>query len=55
MNWEPWTGCYPISDGCANCYFYEPYAKHYGKNTILKTDNFDLPIRRNKKGKSAWA
>ena len=18
MNWEPWTGCYKISDGCTN-------------------------------------
>ena len=18
MNWEPWTGCYKVSDGCAN-------------------------------------
>lgn len=50
MNWEPWTGCYQISDGCANCYFYGPYAKRYGQNTILKTDKFDWPIRRNKKG-----
>ena len=50
MNWEPWTGCYQISDGCANCYFYGPYAKRYGQNTILKTDQFDWPIRRNKKG-----
>ena len=50
MNWEPWTGCYQISDGCANCYFYGPYAKRCGQNTILKTDKFNWPIRRNKKG-----
>ena len=50
MNWEPWTGCYRISDGCANCYFYGPHAKRYGQNTILKTDQFDWPIRRNAKG-----
>lgn len=50
MNWEPWTGCYPASDGCANCYFYGPNAKRYGQNTILKTDKFDWPIRRNAKG-----
>ena len=49
MNWEPWTGCYQISDGCANCYFYGPYAKRYGQNTILKTDKFNWPIRRNKR------
>lgn len=50
MNWEPWTGCYPASDGCANCYFYGPNAKRYGQSTILKTDKFDWPIRRNTKG-----
>ena len=50
MNWEPWTGCYPASDGCANCYFYGPHAKRYGQNTIQKTDKFDWPIRKNAKG-----
>lgn len=50
MNWEPWTGCYKISEGCTNCYFYGPRAKRYGQNTIEKTDKFDWPIRTNKKG-----
>lgn len=50
MNWEPWTGCYKISDGCTNCYFYGPHGKRYGQNVIQKTDKFDWPIRRNKKG-----
>ena len=50
MNWEPWTGCYQISDGCAHCYFYGPHAKRYGQNTIQKTDKFDWPIRQNAKG-----
>ena len=50
MNWEPWTGCYQISDGCTNCYYYGPHAKRYGQNTITKTDQFDWPIRMNAKG-----
>lgn len=50
MNWEPWTGCYAASEGCKYCYFYGPYAKRYGQNTIEKTDKFDWPIRKNKKG-----
>ena len=50
MNWEPWTGCYKVSDGCDYCYFYGPYAKRYGHNTIEKTDKFDWPIRKNVKG-----
>ncbi|MDR0890213.1 MAG: phage Gp37/Gp68 family protein [Oscillospiraceae bacterium] len=50
MNWEPWTGCYPASDGCTYCYFYGPYAKRHGCNTITRTDKFDLPVRRHKNG-----
>lgn len=50
MNWEPWTGCYYKSEGCANCYFYGPNAKRHGQNEIIKTDKFDWPIRKNNKG-----
>jgi protein gp37 len=50
MNWEPWTGCYPASEGCKYCYFYGPYAKRYGQNTIQKTAQFDWVIRKNTKG-----
>ncbi len=50
MNWEPWTGCYQISDGCTHCYFYGPHAKRFGQNIIQKTDKFDWPIRTNTKG-----
>ncbi|MDR1821728.1 MAG: phage Gp37/Gp68 family protein [Oscillospiraceae bacterium] len=50
MNWEPWTGCYKISDGCAHCYFYGPLAKRYGQSSIQKTDKLDWPVRKNAKG-----
>lgn len=50
MNWEPWTGCYKASDGCSQCYFYGPNAKRYGQNQVTKTDKFDWPVARNKKG-----
>lgn len=50
MNWEPWTGCHQISEGCENCYFYGPNAKRYGQNEIKKTDKFNWPIRKNTKG-----
>jgi len=50
MNWEPWTGCYKISDGCTNCYFYGPYSKRSGQNNIHKTDEFDKPIAKTTKG-----
>jgi len=50
MNWEPWTGCYKISDGCTYCYFYGPYSKRFGQNNVTKTDDFDKPIAKTAKG-----
>ncbi len=50
MNWEPWTGCYKISDGCTYCYFYGPFSKRCGQNNVHKTDEFDKPIAKTTKG-----
>lgn len=50
MNWEPWSGCTPYSEGCKYCYYYGPYAKRFGQNEVVKTDNFDWPIKKNAKG-----
>ena len=50
MNWEPWTGCYPESDGCTYCYFYGPYSKRHGQNTIVKTPEFEKPLMKTAKG-----
>jgi protein gp37 len=51
MNWDPWTGCYKVSDGCTYCYFYGPFSKRYGQNNIRKTNEFDKPIAKTTKGK----
>lgn len=49
MNWNPWHGCTRISEGCLNCYMYEIDSKfRKNSNKIVKTSNFDLPIKRNK-------
>lgn len=45
MNWEPWTGCYKISDGCTYCYFYGPYVKRHGQNVIEKTDEYSCAMK----------
>ncbi len=50
MNWEPWTGCYKISDGCTYCYFYGPFSKRCGQNSMVRTNEFDKPIAKTKKG-----
>jgi protein gp37 len=55
MNWEPWTGCYAVSEGCTYCYFYGQYSKRHGQNTIEKTAEFDKPIAKNAKGKDRIA
>ncbi len=49
MNWEPWTGCYKVSEGCTYCYFYGPYSKRKGRNTITKTEEFNKPIAKSPK------
>lgn len=50
MNWEPWTGCYKISDGCTYCYFYGPFSKRCGQNKVHKTNEFDKPTAKTAKG-----
>ncbi|WP_139651433.1 DUF5131 family protein [Raoultibacter phocaeensis] len=50
MNWDPWTGCHQTSEGCTYCFYYGPYSKRHGQNTIAKTAEFDKPIARNAKG-----
>ena len=50
MKWEPWSGCYKVSDGCTYCYYYGLHSKRFGQNTVQKTDDFDKPIAFNAKG-----
>ena len=50
MNWEPWSGCYKVSDGCTYCYFYGPYSKRFGQNEIQKSDDFNKPVKKTAKG-----
>lgn len=42
--WEPWTGCYAASEGCKYCYYYGPYSKRCGRNTVTKTTEFTKPV-----------
>lgn len=44
MAWEPWTGCYKASEGCTYCYYYGPYSKRCGQNTVVKTNEFYKPL-----------
>ena len=50
MNWEPWSGCCKVSEGCNYCYFYGPYSKRFGQNTIEKTAEFEKPLLKTAKG-----
>ena len=49
--WNLWHGCCKLSEGCQNCYVYRTDAK-YGRDSsiVQKNKDFDLPIRRKKKG-----
>lgn len=49
--WSPWRGCKKCSEGCKYCYVHKGDAKR-GVDTsmIVKTDDFDAPIARNRQG-----
>ena len=51
FGWNPWHGCKKYSEGCANCYVYRIDSRH-GRNPgeVFKTKDFDLPVRKSKKG-----
>jgi len=49
--WNPWHGCHQLSEGCKYCYVYRGDEKRGIDTSILtQTKNFDLPLRKNKKG-----
>lgn len=49
--WNLWHGCRKLSPGCLNCYVYRG-DKKYGRDSsvIAKTQNFYLPIKKNRAG-----
>lgn len=48
--WNPWRGCHKLSSGCLHCYIHRAdERKGIDTNIILKTNQFDYPIRKNKK------
>lgn len=49
--WNPWRGCRKYSEGCKFCYIHKGDAKrNIDTNRIVKTNQFDAPIARNKNG-----
>ncbi len=50
-SWNLWHGCHKISEGCQNCYMFRGDEK-YGRtpDRVVKTRDFDLPIRRKRTG-----
>ncbi len=49
--WNPWHGCHKISEGCEHCYMYFLDGKRgIDTSIITRTANFDLPIRRDRRG-----
>lgn len=48
--WNPWRGCHKYSEGCKYCYIHKGDTKRgVDTNIIVKTDNFNAPIAKNKK------
>lgn len=51
VTWNPWHGCHKISEGCRHCYVYRQDAQwDRTSSTVVRTAQFDLPLRRNRKG-----
>jgi protein gp37 len=49
--WSPWRGCHKYSEGCKYCYIHKGDAKRgVDTNVIVKTNDFNTPIAKNKKG-----
>lgn len=49
--WSPWRGCHRYSEGCKYCYIHKGDARReVDTNVITKTDKFDAPLEKNKKG-----
>lgn len=49
--WSPWRGCHKYSEGCKYCYIHKGDARRkVDTNDIVKTDKFNAPIARTKKG-----
>ncbi len=49
--WNPWHGCHKLSEGCRFCYIHKGDVKRgIDTNVIVKTNQFDVPIAKNKSG-----
>lgn len=49
--WNPWHGCHRYSEGCRFCYIHKADKKRQiNTNKIVKTKQFDYPVRRDKNG-----
>lgn len=49
--WNPWRGCHKCSEGCRYCYIHKgDQRRNIDTDKVTKTDQFDLPIRKQKNG-----
>lgn len=49
--WNPWRGCHKYSEGCKFCYIHKgDFKRGIDTNNIVKTDKFNAPIEKMKKG-----
>lgn len=51
MMWNLWHGCHKLSAGCKHCYVYRGDARReVDSSVVVRTKNFDLPLRKKRNG-----
>ena len=50
-SWNPWHGCFKISEGCKNCFIYSIDSIHKrDTKCIVLNKNFEYPLKKRKNG-----
>ncbi len=50
-SWNPWHGCFRVSEGCKNCFIYSMDSIHKRDTKhICLNKNFEYPLKKRRNG-----